>query len=396
MHSQEMKNRIGDLVKQIRENPELSGEEVFACALQTAFLRERGFTLETPIAGEKTAYKAVFTVHSGAGEGEKIPSFAFCAEYDALPHVKHGCGHPLIMGSALAAAVELKALLEEKGVPGRIIVLGCPAEETYGGKIRIAESGAAEEADAFLMAHPVSGFSALGDVAYSGIRSVKIVFRGSGGSGAARMANPAFVNPLDAQNLLYGAVAMRRHFFPRDVAIAGVISDGGKRANLLPVSCESNYTVRSQDPAHLEEYTLLLRTMAEGASLMTGTEAEVTFGKPWLPTRPNKVLNKSFLDAMEKRGFKADRTPPCRGGCFAGTDFGKLSQMRPACHLHFPIMKAAAAHTEEFARISGEAPAAESMFAAGESMAETAFAFLADEKFRASVKEAFTQDVFEE
>ena len=84
MLSQEMKNRIGDLVKKVRENPELSGEEVFACALQTAFLRELGFSVETPVAGEKTAYKAVFTVRSGAGEGKKIPSFPHFALFSDL------------------------------------------------------------------------------------------------------------------------------------------------------------------------------------------------------------------------------------------------------------------------------------------------------------------------
>lgn len=398
MLSDEIKQKIACLVRKIWENPELSGEEVFACAQQEAFLKENGFTVTTPFAGEKTAYKAVLTVNgTGAENGEKIPSFAFCAEYDALPAVKHGCGHHLIMGSSIAAAFTLKNLLEEKKRSGRIILLGCPAEETYGGKCKLENSGVMDEIDALLMAHPTGGVSALGDIAYSGLKGVKVIYKGTGGSPAARMANPAFRNPLDAQTLLYQAVAMRRHFFPRDVTIVGVISEGGSRANILPVTAQSNYTVRSQDPEHLEEYVKILETMAQGAALMTGTELEIQISKGLAPTRPNAALNTSFLDNMEKKGYKADRTLPRRGGCFAVTDFSCLSQKKPGCHLHFPIMGNASAHTEKFYLLSGEEPAYKSMFDTGECMAQTALRFLTDETFRMQVEESFRNNVvFEE
>ena len=395
MLSPEIKNMVSELVKKVRENPELSGEEFFACSLQVDFLKKQGFTVKSPIAGEKTAYKAVFTVNGK--EGEYIPSFAFCAEYDALPEVKHGCGHPLIMGSSLTAALSLKNMLEEKNIPGKIILFGCPAEETYGGKYKIADSTEADEADAFLMAHPIGGESFLEDIAYSGLKGVRIIYSGTGGSGAARMANPAFVNPLDAQNLLYQAVALRRHFFPRDVAITGVITDGGTRSNMLPLTTESSYTVRSQDPSRLEEYTEILCQMAEGAAMMTGTKIEIIRNRGLVPTRPNRVLNRAFLDAVEKHGGRANCVMPQRGGCFAGTDFGIFSQRKPGCHLHFPIMKKAAAHTKEFHCFSGEKEALESMFTAGECMAESAWKFITEKSFRQQVEEDFRKaDCFEE
>lgn len=393
MLDEAIKEGIFSLVKKVWENPELSGEEVFACAEQIKFLKENHFTVISPVAGEKTAYKAEFIVK---GKEEKGYTFAFCAEYDALPDVKHGCGHHLIMGSALVAAFSLKELLEKNNITGKVVVLGCPAEETYGGKSKIAESNITEGIDAFLMAHPTGGYSALGDIAYSGLKGVKVIYHGTGGSPVARMANPAFHNPLDAQTLLYQAVAMRRHFFPRDVTIVGVISDGGSRANMLPVTSESNYTVRSQDPAHLEEYTQMLEKMAQGAALMTGTEVEIKVSKGLPPTRPNMVFNTSFLDNMEKKGYRVSRAKPVRGGCFAVTDFSTLSQKKPGCHLHFPIMENASAHTEKFYLLSGQEKAYQSMLDTGISMAETAFMFMSDEKKRSSVREAFCQLFFEE
>lgn len=395
MLSENTKKDITFLVKKIWENPELSGEENFACMQQMAFMRQQGFSCISPVAEEKTAYKAQYMVKGRQTDFAHIPSFAFCAEYDALPKVKHGCGHHLIMGSAIAAALDLKLLLEENHISGKILLLGCPAEETYGGKCRMADCGITDEFDAVLMAHPTGGTAPLGDTAYSGLKGVKVIYHGTGGSPAARMANPAFNNPLDAQTLLYQGIAMRRHFFPRDTAVSGVITEGGLRANMLPVTSESSYTVRSQDPENLEKYTKILEEMAKGAALMTGTEVEIIVSKGLLPTRPNSVFNTAYLDNMEKKGYKVDRTLPGRGRNFAATDFGAFSQKKIGSHVHFPIMEEAAAHTEKFYLASIEKAALQSMFDAGESMAETAFAFIQDKVFRSAAEEAFRQDFFE-
>lgn len=391
MLAEEKKQQIALLVKKVYENPELSGEEFFACAEQIGFLKREGFEVVSPIAGEKTAYRAEYSVH--AGGTEKLPAFAFCSEYDALPKVRHGCGHHLIMGGAITAALCLRKLLEEKNIPGKIVLFGCPAEETYGGKLKIADSGAADDIDAFLMAHSGGGLLALGGLGYAGMKRVKVTFSGSGGSGVPRLADPSFVNPLDASTLLYQAVAMRRHFFPANVNIAGVIVNGGERSNILPVASVSDYTIRSQDPLLIDKYAEIFRKMAEGAAMLTGTELELSEERTWPPTLPNLVLSESFLDSMEKRGRKVKRILPIAG--FLGTtDFGIFSRKAPGCHVHFPIMAdpCAAHHTEEYNTCSGTSAALECMFDAGESMAETAFRFFSDETFRASVKKAFTQE----
>ena len=61
------------------------------------------------------------------------------AEYDALPEIGHGCGHNLIAISNLGAALGAKAVAEE--LSGRVVVLGTPAEEGGGGKLRLLDAG---------------------------------------------------------------------------------------------------------------------------------------------------------------------------------------------------------------------------------------------------------------
>ena len=64
---------------------------------------------------------------------------AICAEYDALPAVGHACGHNVIAAASVGAAIALASVADELGL--RVTVLGTPAEEGGGGKIRLDRGG---------------------------------------------------------------------------------------------------------------------------------------------------------------------------------------------------------------------------------------------------------------
>ena len=85
------------------------------------------------------------------------PCVAILAEYDALPHIGHACGHNLIAVSGVGAGLALAALGPR--VPGRVRVLGTPAEEQQGGKIELLNRHAFEDIDVALMVHPSPGMS---------------------------------------------------------------------------------------------------------------------------------------------------------------------------------------------------------------------------------------------
>lgn len=374
---------VRELAAWIWAHPELSWQEHRTCEKQVEFLSASGFAVTTNYLGLATAYRAEFV------NGAEHPCFGFAVEYDALPDVGHACGHNLNCGNAIAAALFLRERMESKAVSGKIVLLGCPAEESGGGKCVMAKRGATAGIDAMMMSHATPGEYAVGDPGFAGVRTATVVYRGTGGSGVARCANPKFTNPLDAQTLLYQAVAMRRHFLPSDMAVIGVISEAGRAANVLPPETKSVYTVRCQNIEKLDAYEAEIRRMAEGAAMMTGTTLEFTYKGEYQPTKANWVLGDFYLEQMKKRGYKIDFNHESL--CFSATDFGNFSQLVPAVHGHFPVFSTAACHTVAFAKDCNVDHAYGPMLDSAEAMAETAFSYLSDESFRTRVNEFFAK-----
>jgi len=107
---------------------ELSGEEHKSAGFLAKKLQAAGATVELGTAGLPTAFKATF--------GNGAPRVALLAEYDALPEMGHACGHNLSGTASTYAALTLVKSDVLKNTPGSLIVLGCPMEETGGGKIK--------------------------------------------------------------------------------------------------------------------------------------------------------------------------------------------------------------------------------------------------------------------
>ncbi|WP_246061698.1 M20/M25/M40 family metallo-hydrolase [Paenibacillus oralis] len=106
---------------------------------------EAGFQVEKGISGLPTSFRA--TWEGATGE----PMIALLAEYDALPGIGHACGHNLIGTATIGAALALKDAYPQ--LPGKIVVLGTPAEEECGGKIIMCQNGVFDEVDAAMMVH---------------------------------------------------------------------------------------------------------------------------------------------------------------------------------------------------------------------------------------------------
>src|SRR5262249_33838501 len=141
--------RLQDIValaEAIRSDPELSGDEHRAATRCTALLETRGFTIEKGTAGLPTAFVA--RRRFGAG----TTRVAFLAEYDALPGIGHGCGHPLTAAAGVGAALRVAA---PAPAPDdlEILLIGTPSEETIGGKVVMAEAGVFDGLDGVLMFH---------------------------------------------------------------------------------------------------------------------------------------------------------------------------------------------------------------------------------------------------
>ena len=117
----------------IHAHPELNYQEHHAAKLLSDTLEQHDFAVERGVGGVETAFRA--TLEGGAGDG---PTVAILAEYDALPEIGHGCGHNLIAMAAVGAGLGAKANLAS--LPGRVVVIGTPAEEGGGGKIKLLDA----------------------------------------------------------------------------------------------------------------------------------------------------------------------------------------------------------------------------------------------------------------
>ena len=116
------------LALDIHDNPELGNEEFKACQWQVELLAKYGFTVEKNFCGIPTAYRATY---KGARDGIRI---GMLGEYDALPGLGHACGHNLICTMAVGSGIAMREFADEFG--GEIVVIGTPAEETAGAKLR--------------------------------------------------------------------------------------------------------------------------------------------------------------------------------------------------------------------------------------------------------------------
>lgn len=125
------KNEFVELNEYLYNNPELGLQEFKACAAHTAILEKYGFNVTKNFAGLETAFQASF---KNSSEGPRI---AILAEYDALPGIGHGCGHNIFGVTSVATGILIKELM--KDIPGEILVIGTPAEETNGAKVDMAQ-----------------------------------------------------------------------------------------------------------------------------------------------------------------------------------------------------------------------------------------------------------------
>ena len=133
----------------IHAHPELNYQEFHAAKLLSDTLEAHDFAVERGIGGVETAFRA--TLEGGAGDG---PTVAVLAEYDALPEIGLGCGHNLIAMAGLGAGLGVQANI--KNLPGRLVVIGTPAEEGGGGKIKLLDAGVFDGVDICLSSHPSS------------------------------------------------------------------------------------------------------------------------------------------------------------------------------------------------------------------------------------------------
>ena len=372
-----------ETARTIWETPETAFSEHTASRLLTELLKKYGFSVEMPYAGMETAFRAECSRGVGGA------TFALAAEYDALVGLGHACGHNLSGVASVAAAYAAKVYMEKHDLPGRIVVLGTPAEERGGGKVlMLRNSDCLKNVDAVMMAH-ASGGKTKRDAGCNGIRAFEVTFRGLAAHAAGSPEKG--INALDAQVLLFDAIGLYRQQMDREAIIHGIITEGGDAANVIPDSTRCRIGIRSKRKEIVDKVYARFAKMVEGAALMTGCSFEIDeYAVPYKPRKPNRVLNDLYMAAARELDMNvSDELPSGRGA----SDFGDFSQTAPGAHPYFgiaaPGQPAAPGHSELMKSYSNGEYGYDNMLKAGAALAYCALAVLADEEVRAAVRREF-------
>lgn len=265
------------------DHPELGNEEFLAHQKITDRLETEGFTVTREVSGLKTAFKAVYEVKGGG------PKIGLLCEYDALAGLGHACGHNLQSPGIIAAAIGLKRTLD---VPATLIVYGTPAEETASGKLVMAKDGVFDDLDVAFMIHGSDSTTVDG----KSLALNLINFKFHGKSAHAAIAPDQGISALDAVLLFFNGMEYLREHVPTEVRMHGIITDGGKAANIVPDYACTQWYIRSSSRTRLDEILKKVYKVAEGAALQVGAQLEIEEVKAY----DNKVNVQSLNDMILK------------------------------------------------------------------------------------------------
>src|SRR5262249_59466641 len=132
-------------------------------------------------------------------------ALAIPCEYEALPGIGHTCAHNVIAAAGAGAGAALAAVAEL--LPGGSIhVIGTPAEEGGGGKVKLIEGGVFRDVDAAMMIHGFDRWILHQDL----LGIVRVGFEFTGKAAHASADPWEGVNALDAVIQTFNNVSMLR------------------------------------------------------------------------------------------------------------------------------------------------------------------------------------------
>ena len=262
------------------DHPELPFREYASMELLAGSLKKEGFTVTRGVGGLPTAFKATY----GTGH----PAMGILAEYDALsglnqaanvaepscvpgPDVGHGCGHNLFAGGSFAAALAVKAYIDETG-NGSVTLFGCPAEEGGSGKVFMAREGVFCGIDAIVSWHPEKMYMVRTRPSLANVK-VKYAFKGiAAHAGGSPHKGRSALDAVELMNV--GCNYLREHMETTSRIHYAITDSGGTAPNVVQSHAEVLYLIRATDPRAVNELKARVDRVAQGAAMMTDTKVE--------------------------------------------------------------------------------------------------------------------------
>lgn len=330
-----LENELWGIATALYKNPETAFEEHQSSQLLSGILARAGFKVEMGVGGIDTAFRA------SVGKGNGEPAVAFLAEYDALPVIGHACGHNLIASISVGAGLAMVDVLDY--LHGSIQVIGTPAEEGGGGKLIMKDAGVFDGLDAAMMVHP----SSRNMVVRGSLASTRLKLEFFGKPAHAAALPEKGVNALEALLLTFNNINAMRQHLERSDRVAGIITNGGAAANIVPEYSSGEFSVRGATSGRREEVLKRVLACAEAGALATGCRLEYEVSPGYDNMIPNRVIGELFTNHLEQTGREVVLPSPVEP--MGSTDMGNVSQLVPSLHPYIQVVgEDVAGHTEEF------------------------------------------------
>ncbi len=301
------KEQMIEVSDKVWEFAELGLVEFKSSELLAKTLEEYGFTVERGISEMPTAFVATY--------GSGSPVIAINGEYDALPGLSqkatsqqepleegapgHGCGHNVHGVSGMAGAIAARMAMERNNIGGTIKFFGCPAEETFSGKVFMVRDGYFDTVDAAISHHTGSTNTA-GIGSSLAVKSAKFHFHGVTSHAAFTPEHGR--SALDALELMNVGVNYMREHVLQEARIHYVIEKGGQQPNIVPDYARSWYYIRAPEMSQVDEMIKWILDIAKGADLMARTTHEAHVVEGCTNVIPSKSLSDVVIENMRAIG----------------------------------------------------------------------------------------------
>lgn len=367
---------LSELARRIHESPELAYQEHQAVRFIAELLEQSGLSVERSLGGVETAFRA----RVGGSGGPRI---AILAEYDALPEIGHACGHNLIAGGAVGAF--LAVARQASALGGTVELIGTPAEEGGGGKIKLLDAGIFRGVDVAMMYHPYDR-DILTHPALA-TKRVRLTFKGS--------PSHASIAPWDGESALtacletFRLIDSQRVHFRDGVRVHGIVTNGGQAVNIIPERAESVFLLRAPNVTELERVAKIVERCARGAALAAGAEVDINMRNGYKNMRNNLPLARRFGAALEALGRKPRESDASVGA--GSTDMGDVSHAVPSIHPYLAICDEGETlcHEHAFAQCAKSPRGFETMSVAAKALARTAADALEDPSLLSAARAEF-------
>ncbi|KAL0576805.1 hypothetical protein V5O48_005175 [Marasmius crinis-equi] len=386
-------SRLSDDLREIslsiHSHPELAFAEYKTHDLLVGFMKKQGGWKVTPNYELPTAWLATYESPE-AKENTRV--IGINSEMDALPKIGHACGHNLIAISGVGIALGIKAVLEKFHLPGKIALLGTPAEERGRGKAKLLEVGAYKKMAACIMSHPAPGpRHTISFTSSLAARTIEVEFFGH--TAHAALSPWEGKNALDAAVLAYTSIAALRQQMHPSWRVHGIIEGKDWAVNVIPAYAKYIAAVRAPTLADQQVAIKKILPCFEAAATATGCTVKIIVQEGLYDLRQNIGLGKDVERTFNAKYGRSERESWGIAG--ASTDFGNVSYELPALHPGYaiPTVPDGGNHTPAFASAAATKEAHRAALDVAEALALTGVRVVVDDDwYDKEVRAAFEDD----